>query len=153
YCDVQGGSPFAGAGNLNADPIFLAAPADLRPGPLSPVVDAGNNNLVPGGTTLDIRGLPRFFDDPDVADTGIGNVPPGITDMGAYERIAITVSDPASQSICSGSTASFAVTAEGQPTLTYQWRKNGSNLSNGGTISGATTASLTINPSVAGDSG
>jgi hypothetical protein len=153
YCDVQGGSPFAGAGNKNADPLFLGPPADLRPGAMSPVVDAGNNNLVPGGTTLDIRGLPRFFDDPDVPDTGIGNVPPGIVDMGAYERIAISVSDPASQSICSGDTASFSVTADGQPTLTYQWRKNGNNLSNGGPISGATTSMLTINPAVAGDSG
>jgi hypothetical protein len=153
YCDVQGGSPFAGAGNINADPLFLAPPSDLRPGAMSPVVDSGNNNLVPGGTTLDIRGLPRFFDDPDVPDTGVGNVPPGIVDMGAYERIAISVSDPASQSICSGDTASFSVTAEGQPTLTYQWRKNGNNLSNGGTISGATTAMLTINPAATGDSG
>ncbi|HEX4440831.1 MAG TPA: right-handed parallel beta-helix repeat-containing protein [Thermoanaerobaculia bacterium] len=153
YTDVQGGSPFAGTGNLNADPSFLSPPSDLRPGPLSPVVDAGNNNLVPGGTTLDIRGLPRFFDDPDVPDTGIGNVPPGVVDMGAYERIAITVSDPASQSICSTDTASFSVTAQGQPTLTYQWRKNGSNLSNGGAISGATTNALTINPSATTDSG
>jgi hypothetical protein len=153
YCDVQGGSPFAGAGNIDADPLFLGAPADLRPGASSPVVDSGNNNLVPGGTTLDIRGLPRFFDDPDVPDTGIGNVPPGVVDMGAYERIAISVTDPASQSICSGDTASFSVTAEGQPTLTYQWRKNGNNLTNGGAISGATTNMLTINPVVTGDSG
>lgn len=153
YCDVQGGSPFAGAGNINADPLFLAPPADLRPGVSSPVVDAGNNNNVPGGTTLDIRGLPRFFDDPDVPDTGIGNVPPGIVDMGAYERIAISVSDPASQSLCSGDTASFSVTAEGQPTLTYQWRKNGNNLSNGGAISGATTSMLTIDPVAGGDAG
>jgi len=153
YSDVQGGSPFAGTGNLNADPVFLGAPADLRPGPFSPVVDSGNNNAVPGGTTLDVRGLPRFFDDPDVPDTGIGNVPPGITDMGAYERIPITVTDPASQSICTGDTASFSVTATGQPTLLYQWRKNGVNISNGGTVSGATTATLTINPAAAGDSG
>jgi len=153
YCDVQGGSPFAGAGNINADPLFLAPPADLRPGASSPVVDAGNNNNVPGGTTLDIRGLPRFFDDPDVPDTGVGNVPPGIVDMGAYERIAISVTDPASQSLCSGDTASFSVTAEGQPTLTYQWRKNGNNLSNGGPISGATTSMLTINPIAGGDAG
>src|SRR6185369_1789995 len=129
------------------------APSDLRPGPFSPVVDSGNNNAVPGGTTLDVRGLPRFFDDPDVPDTGIGNVPPGITDMGPYERIPIPVTGPASQSICTGDTASFSVTATGQPTLLYQWRKNGSNISNGGTISGATTATLTINPAAAGDSG
>jgi len=65
----------------------------------------------------------------------------------------ITVTDPASQSICTGDTASFSVTATGQPTLLYQWRKNGVNISNGGTVSGATTATLTINPAAAGDSG
>ena len=137
YCDVQGGSPFAGSGNIQADPLFLGAPADLRLGPASPAVDAGNNTLVPGGTTIDVRGLPRFFDDPDVPDTGIGNVPPGIVDMGAYERIPITVTDAERHHTSAPvRPAVFSVTATGQPTLTYQWRKNGSPLSNGGSISG-----------------
>jgi hypothetical protein len=153
WCDVQGGSPFPGSGNLLVDPLFLGAPADLRPGAGSPVVDAGNNTLVPGGTTIDVRGLPRFFDDPDVPDTGVGNVPPGIVDMGAYERIPITVTDPGDLTVCSGDQAVFSVTATGQPTLTYQWRKNSNPISNGGSISGATTPTLTINPTVTGDSG
>ncbi|MFY9552971.1 MAG: right-handed parallel beta-helix repeat-containing protein [Thermoanaerobaculia bacterium] len=151
YCDVQGGA--GGAGNIDADPMFLAPPGDLRPGPASPVVDAGNNTLVPGGTTLDVRGLPRFFDDPDVPDTGVGNVPPGIVDMGAYERIPITVTSPSSLVVCSGASAAFSVTATGQPTLTYHWRKNGVNLVNGGPISGVTTPTLTINPTAVGDAG
>ena len=153
YCDVQGGSPFAGSGNIQSDPLFLAAPGDLRLGPSSPAVDSGNNTLVPGGTTLDVRGLPRFFDDPEVPDTGIGNVPPGVVDMGAYERVPITVTDPASQTICAGGPAIFSVTATGQPTLAYQWRKNSVPLANGGSISGATTDTLTISPTVAGDTG
>jgi len=153
YCDIQGGSPFAGAGNVQANPLFLGAPSDLRLGPSSPAVDAGNNTLVPGGTTLDVRGLPRFFDDPEVPDTGVGNVPPGVVDMGAYERIPITVTDPAGQTICAGGPAIFSVDATGQPTLTYQWRKNSTPLANGGSISGATTDTLTISPTVAGDTG
>jgi len=153
WCDVEGGSPFAGSGNIQSDPLFLGAPSDLRPGALSPVVDAGNNTLVPGGTTVDVRGLPRFFDDPDVADTGVGNVPPGIVDMGAYERIPITVTAPATQTLCAGAPAVFSVTATGQPTLTYQWRKSAAPLADGGTISGATTDTLTISPTVGGDSG
>ncbi|HTY43421.1 MAG TPA: right-handed parallel beta-helix repeat-containing protein [Thermoanaerobaculia bacterium] len=153
WCDVQGGSPFAGSGNIDADPLFLGAPADLRPGEGSPVVDAGNNTLVPGGTTIDVRGLPRFFDDPGVPDTGVGNVPPGIVDMGAYERIPIEVTAPGDLTVCSGAQAVFTVTATGQPTLTYQWRKNGSPLSNGGTISGVTTNTLTISATVPGDTG
>ena len=100
-----------------------------------------------------MRGLPRFFDDPDVPDTGVGNVPPGVVDMGAYERIPITVTDPAGQTICAGGPAIFSVTATGQPTLTYRWSKNSAPLSNGGSISGATTDTLTISPTVAGDTG
>ena len=42
-----------------------------------------------------------------------------------------------------GGTARLTVTATGD-NLTYQWRKNGKNLPNGGNISGATTATLTI---------
>ena len=151
YSDIEGGG-IAGTGNIDADPLFIGAPSDLRPGPLSPVVDAGNNSAVPGGVTVDVVGLPRFFDDPDVPDTGSGLTPPYV-DMGAYERIPITVTTIPNQSLCSGSTAIFSVVAAGQPTLTYRWRKNGVNLNNGGTISGVTTDTLTISSTVAGDSG
>jgi len=37
--------------------------------------------------------------------------------------------------------------------LSYQWRRNGVNLSNGGSISGATSATLTINPAALSDNG
>ncbi len=150
YSDFQGGG-VAGTGNVNADPLFLNPPADLRLGPGSPAVDAGKNLDVPGGVTLDLAGLPRFFDDPTVPDTGAG-IPP-LVDMGAYERIPITVTAPADLTVCAGAQAVFSVTATGQPTLTYQWRKNGSPLSDGGSISGSTTDTLTINPTVTGDTG
>ncbi len=44
-----------------------------------------------------------------------------------------------------GSTVLFSVRAAGDPTLTYQWRTNGVNLSNGAHISGATSNDLTVN--------
>jgi len=52
---------------------------------------------------------------------------------------------PVNQSECTGSSANFSVVATGTG-LTYQWRKGMVNLTNGGAISGATTASLVINP-------
>ncbi|HWH70851.1 MAG TPA: immunoglobulin domain-containing protein, partial [Candidatus Sulfotelmatobacter sp.] len=55
----------------------------------------------------------------------------------------ITV-QPASHLLVVGSTTSFNVAATGTAPLTYQWQRNGSNLSNGGRISGATSATLTL---------
>ena len=51
---------------------------------------------------------------------------------------------PASQTNCQGSTVHFTVTASGSTPLSYQWRKNSTNLINGGNISGVTTTNLTI---------
>ena len=58
---------------------------------------------------------------------------------------------PGNQTVCSGGSTSFTVTATGSPAPTYQWREGTGNLTNGGNISGATTATLTINPVGTGD--
>jgi len=55
------------------------------------------------------------------------------------------VTDPTDQTSCAGSSASFSVASTGTG-LTYQWRRGTINLINGGNISGATSATLTINP-------
>jgi hypothetical protein len=82
YSNVEGG--YTGAGNIDAAPMFLDAPqGDFRLAPGAPGIDAGDNTVVPEGLTTDIAGLPRFVDDPDTADTGIG--PPPVVDMGAHE--------------------------------------------------------------------
>ncbi len=96
YSDIQGG--FAGEGNIDADPLFVQNPDPgpdgqwwteddilgdyhLRPG--SPCIDAGNNEAVPEDVTTDFNGNPRFVDDPETYDTGLGDPP--IVDMGCYE--------------------------------------------------------------------
>ena len=67
-------------------------------------------------------------------------------------RASTTITQhPSSQSVASGGTAVFTVAASGDGTLTYQWQKNGANLSNGGHYSGVTTATLTISNCDAGD--
>ena len=60
---------------------------------------------------------------------------------------------PVSQRVLLGGTASFAVTARGTPPLSYQWRKNGTPLADGGGLSGATSNSLTIGRTVLSDEG
>ncbi|HLP55912.1 MAG TPA: ice-binding family protein, partial [Fluviicola sp.] len=57
---------------------------------------------------------------------------------------AITT-QPTDQTVCEGSSVSFSTTATGSG-LTYQWQVGGVNITDGGTISGATTSTLTINP-------
>ena len=63
------------------------------------------------------------------------NVPPAIS------------TQPASQTVAVGQTATFSVVATGTGTLTYQWKKNGT------TMSGATSASYTTAATVASDNG
>jgi hypothetical protein len=65
-------------------------------------------------------------------------------------------SQPASQGACAGTTATFAVAATGTG-ITYQWRKNGVNISNGATGNGSSyancaTNSLSITNTQLGDS-
>ncbi len=54
---------------------------------------------------------------------------------------------PTGQSVTVGQTATFTVTASGNPAPSYQWQRNGSN------ISGATSASYTTPATVIGDDG
>lgn len=52
---------------------------------------------------------------------------------------------PASQTVSVGATVSFSVTTAGvTPPVSYQWRFNGLDLSNGALVQGATTATLTL---------
>jgi hypothetical protein len=75
FSDVQGG--FAGAGNLDADPLFVnAAGGDLRLSSGSPCIEVGNN-AAPNLPPTDLDGADRVVD---------GNLDATATvDMGAYE--------------------------------------------------------------------
>ncbi|WP_162126332.1 beta strand repeat-containing protein [Flavobacterium phycosphaerae] len=64
----------------------------------------------------------------------------------------ITSNPVATQTVCSGNSASFSVTATGGG-LTYQWYNGATLLTNGGAISGATSSTLTINPVALSDAG
>jgi predicted outer membrane repeat protein len=152
YSDVQGGS--AGVGNVSGDPLFRnAAAGDYRLLGGSPAVDSGNNAALPPAVTQDLGGLPRYFDDPAAPNTGAGTPP--IIDMGAHERVPLTITGPtpASLTICEGDDAGFSVTAVGQAPLTYRWRRNMVDLADGGPISGSGTSSLTIDPAATAHAG
>lgn len=74
-----------------------------------------------------------------------GTVSSSVAALTVNATTAITT-QPASQSACTGSTITLTVTASGSA-LTYQWRRNGVN------ISGATNASLVLNNVTAADAG
>ncbi len=78
YSNVQGG--YAGDGNINADPLFAAAPNDLHIGAGSPCIDAANGDVAP---EHDKDGNPRVDDPGTEPNTGTGD--PDYVDMGAYE--------------------------------------------------------------------
>jgi hypothetical protein len=51
---------------------------------------------------------------------------------------------PANQTVPSGSTVSLIITAAGSLPMTYQWNRNGVDLTDGGRVSGAKSATLSI---------
>ncbi|MBX7221824.1 MAG: hypothetical protein K1Y36_17865 [Blastocatellia bacterium] len=110
----------------------------------SPAKDTGDSSLTgaPFNLTTDQRG------------TGFVRLFGTQVDIGAFEiqsgcAAPNITGQPGNQTVCSGATATFSVTATGA--TTFQWRKGTTPLSNGGNIAGATTATLTINPVNAGD--
>lgn len=66
-----------------------------------------------------------------------------------YDPPAV-ITQPANETVSAGSTAAFAVAVSGTVN-TYQWRKNGVNLANGGNVTGVTSASLTVGNAQAAD--
>ncbi len=93
------------------------------------VLDAGNDyNVVVSGACL-----------PDVISNDVAltvEEAPGIT------------TQPMDETVCLGDAASFTVVASGGAGITYQWRKGIVDLVDGGAISGATTATLIIDPTI-----
>jgi hypothetical protein len=79
----SGAAPFAGAGNICADPL-LAGPgpgsADVRETAASPTLERGSNGLIPAGLGTDTFGGPRVLG-PILCSAS----PPAIVDMGATE--------------------------------------------------------------------
>jgi hypothetical protein len=70
---------------------------------------------------------------------------------GRAQAPALTT-QPVPQMLYAGRTATFTVTATtANPPLTYQWQKNGANLTDVGNVSGSTNATLTISSITATD--
>ena len=65
----------------------------------------------------------------------------------------VILSAPASQTLLPGATATFTVSAAGGQPLSYFWRVNGTNLADGGNLSGSATSTVTIRGATVANSG
>ncbi len=120
----------------------------------------GAVNLVDGGDILGTTTATLTINNIETADEGLyyvvitGKCSTEISSsvqLSVDDNIVIAV-QPADVTKCEGTTATFSVTASGTG-LNYQWRKGGANLSDGGSISGVSTPTLTINNVATADEG
>jgi hypothetical protein len=106
-------------------------------------INGGASGLAVSGTNLFVSG----------AFTVAGGKAAGRLARVILDDVLAIVGYPESKTVMPGSDASFSVSAVGLPPLTYQWRKNGTNLVDGGNVSGATATTLTISHAQGADAG
>jgi hypothetical protein len=142
--------------NVNSE-IFYSAVVDTN-APVNTWLHLTATNSVDGTTNLtapDGTAFVRFglFYSQDQFESG------GSTYWDDANLIKTASSDPEISSsprdltVIYGQTATFSVLASGKTPLTYKWQKDGNDLSNGGKISGATTATLTISSPTTAEQG
>ena len=152
------GSPFTyqitatnGPTSYGASPLPLGLTVQASTGVIAgtptqagtyPVWVTAANGAGSGGQTVTIT----------IASSGgaSGGVSGGGLVVGSAPAISV---HPQSQTGALGSTIAFSVSATGTAPLSYQWRKGGAALANGSTVSGATTANLTVTLATASDAG
>lgn len=142
------------------DSVSFAVSAE-GDGTLSYQWQQGGVNLSDGGyisgatssyMTIDSVALGDAADYRCIVTNGGGSDTSAAAALTVYETVHITV-DPASQTKYTGESVTFSVTAEGEATISYQWRKDGTNLFDDAHLSGTQSQSLTIDSVARADSG
>ncbi len=117
-------------GDGNANPLFVdATGGNLRLQACSPAINAGNNSLLPNGTTHDLAKQARLFNN-------------GIVDLGPYEyqgnavKPTATINPSTTQSICQGQPLNLTASG-GSP---FSWSGSG-NFSSTQAIASLNTSS------------
>jgi hypothetical protein len=115
----------------------------------------GTSNLVNGTNISGATSSTLTINSVSISDAAsnynvvvIGTCTPQQTSVNVSLSVSVAPSittAPVNETACVGGSVNFSVVAAGT-SLTYQWRKGTVNLINGGAISGATSASLIINP-------
>ncbi|MEX0878245.1 MAG: FG-GAP-like repeat-containing protein [Thermoanaerobaculia bacterium] len=149
-------------------PVVFVAIYDLNEDGLADLLTANDN----GGSISVFTGIGGgFFASPVEYDTGSNAVFAviGDFDRNGHPDVAVASTNTGSITVllnsrlgvaplapagaCAGSAGTLTAHASGFGPLSFQWRKDGVDLADGGNISGATTATLTIDPATAADEG
>jgi uncharacterized repeat protein (TIGR03803 family) len=118
-------------------------------------------SLSDGGNVFGSRSRTLILTNLSVADAAmysvvVSNVYGAVTSAGARLEVIFSppylISGPEAQTVVVGATATFSVEAAGDA-LAFQWQENGTNLIDGGNISGSTTPTLTLTSVTAGSAG
>mgnify|MGYP000023540844 CR=1 FL=1 len=153
---------------INGPPLIVNHPASLTvsnlqnarftvaaigPGPLTyqwffngqPLVDGGN---ISGATTAQLVVSSAVGTNEGtysvVVSNAFGASQPSNPAQLLVNRPPSIIQQPSAPVVFQGQTITLTVVADGTQPLTYQWRRNGTNLVNGGNISGVNTPTLVI---------
>ena len=119
-------------------------------------------NLVDGGSVLGSNARLLSLSSVSAADAAtysveVSNSFGGLSSTGAVLQVNQSapwiVSQPQSQTVLAGTTVTFPAQASGNKPLYFQWQENGTNLSDGGNLSGSATPALTLASVVATNAG
>lgn len=119
-------------------------------GPYTPLTDSG---VISGSTnaTLTLNGVTPVNQTNYIVV--ISNSLGSVTSAPAALTIVPPAVSPPAPTLLVGVTANFKVSITGALTPAYQWQRNGTNLPNGGRVSGATSSDLQINDLQTSDAG
>lgn len=141
--------PTAGTGTYN---VYLDNFAVLTPKTLTYSLEPG----APTGATINSSNGVFSWTPTPAQSPSTNTITVRVTDNGSPEQsdlqsfVVIVLSppsitsEPSSRTNNAGTTATFSVVVTGSEPLSFQWKKGNANLSDGGNVSGATSATLTL---------
>lgn len=145
---------------IGGNAIFTVATSGS--GPVSYQWQQDGVNLTDGGNVTGSATATLRITNVSVADTALYSVVVSnafnsvASDYAALEIVYSPpdiTRQPVSQTRVAGTSATFSVTATGDQPLLYQWQENGTNLTDGGNISGSATSVLTLSSLTTANSG
>ncbi len=146
---------FAALGDYDGDGILDVASANGEQSSVSLFLGYGGGKLA-SPVTYETDREPDFLSIADFDLNGsldLAVATPGDISVTMLLNSRLGVAPLPASGACLGGAGTLHAFAAGYGPLAYQWRKDGAPLSDGGNVSGATAATLVIDPAGAGDEG